>query len=169
MCHESSYQPCQQTCNTSRRSLQYEADEADVYDELCSNRRGSPRVWTLREVPTVLVAPCPSLENTAIHSGLSPHKPCQAPRASCPDRRGYFQQFDTRASGIESAELDKCTEHAKTLHSTIPITYAVMLYSLRVRVTLTAQRIQQLWTVFACYVHLSSSADSLPLALVSHC
>ena len=26
-----------------------------------------------------------------------------------------------------------------------------------------------LWAVFACYVHLSGSADSLPLALVSHC
>ena len=106
LCHESSYQPWQHTCNNSRRSLQY---DFDVYDGLCLNRRGSPRVWTLREVPTVLVAPCPSLENTAIHFRLSPHKPCQAPRASCPDRRGYFQQCDTRASGSESAELDKCT------------------------------------------------------------
>ena len=105
MCHESSYQQCQQTCNTSRRSLQY---DSDVYDGLCLNRRGSPRVWTLRKVLTVRVATYPPYENTAIHFRLSPHTPCQAAVASCPDRPGYFQQCDTRASGNESAESDKC-------------------------------------------------------------
>ena len=47
--------------------------DVDVYDGSCLNIRGSPRVWTLREVPTVLVAPCPFLEKSAIQFGLSPH------------------------------------------------------------------------------------------------
>ena len=89
----------------SRRSLQY---DSDVYDGLCLNRRGSPRVWTLREVLTVRVATYPPSEKTAIHFRLSPHTPCQAAVASCPDRPGHFQQCDTRASGNESAEPDKC-------------------------------------------------------------
>ena len=94
------------TRTISRRSLQY---VSDVYDGLCFNKRGSLRVWTLREVLTVRVATYPPLEKTAIHFRLSPHTPCQAAVASCPDRRGYFQQCDTRASGSESAEPDKCT------------------------------------------------------------
>ena len=112
----------------SLRSLQY---DSDVYDGLCLNRRGSPRVWTLREVLTVRVATYPPLEKTAIHFRLSPHTPCQAAVASCPDRRGYFQQCDKRASESESAEPGKYTWHAKTAHSTTPITSILLLYSLR--------------------------------------
>ena len=94
------------TRTISRRSLQY---VSDVYDGLCFNKRGSLRVWTLREVLTVRVATYPPLEKTTIHFRFSPHTPCQAAVVSCPDRRGYFQQCDTRASGSASAEADKCT------------------------------------------------------------
>ena len=58
------------TRTISRRSLQY---VSDVYDGLCFNKRGSLRVWTLREVLTVRVATYPPLEKTAIHVRLIPH------------------------------------------------------------------------------------------------
>ena len=79
---------------------------------------------------TVRVATNLPLEQTAIRFRLSPHTPCQAAVASCPYRRGYLQQCDTRASGSESAEPDTCIYQAKTAHSTTPITYILILYSL---------------------------------------
>ena len=76
-------------------SLQY---DSDVYDGLRLNGGGSPPIWTLREVLTVLVATCSHLGNAAMRFRLSPHTPCQAAVAICPNRRTCFWQCGTRTS-----------------------------------------------------------------------
>ena len=128
MCHESSYQQCQQTCNTWRRSVQY---DSDVYDRLCLNRRGSPRVWTLQEMLTVLVVTCPPLGEVAPRFRFSAHMPCEAAVASGPDGRRRFQPYDTNASRSESAEPNNVhdTRRQHTTQHRLPISLSISIYN----------------------------------------